>query len=55
MRGGIDGVAPAIGRDLEAVFEKGDTPTDKNYDPKRFVFEFQMAIPGDGHEEIGES
>jgi hypothetical protein len=54
LGGGIDGVAPAVGGDLEAIFEEGDASANKNHEAKRLGFEFQMTIPGDGHEEVGE-
>src|ERR1039458_8918545 len=46
--------AHAVGRHLEAVFEEGDAPADQDDLPKRFLAEFQVAIPGEGHEDVGE-
>ena len=44
----------AVGRHLEAVFEKSDAPTDENDLPQRLLAELQVAIPGEGHEDVGE-
>jgi hypothetical protein len=43
----------AIGRDLEAILEKRDTPASKDRHPERDVFVLQMAIPGKRHEDVG--
>lgn len=48
-------VAHAIGGNHEAVFKKGDAPTDENRRPKRAVLVgAQMAIPGPGHENVAD-
>ena len=44
----------AVGRDLEAVLEKGNTPTHEDDLPERLLPEAQMAIPREGHEDVGE-
>jgi hypothetical protein len=44
--------ADAIGRNLEAVFEKGDPPAHENDFPKSGSAELQVAIPGESHEDI---
>jgi hypothetical protein len=44
----------AIGRNLEAVFEEGDAPTGQNHLPERRIAIFQMTVPGEGHEDIGD-
>jgi hypothetical protein len=46
-------VAQAVGGDLEAVFEKRDEPTDQDDFPEGGAFEFEVAVPGDGHESVG--
>jgi hypothetical protein len=38
---------------LKAILEKCDQPTDKNYLPEGYVFEFQMPVPGKGHKNVG--
>jgi len=39
---------------LEAVLEKGNGPTYEDDFPKRLRFKFQMTVPGNGHEDVGE-
>jgi PLP dependent protein len=46
--------ADAVGRHLEAVFEEGDAPADQDDLPQRFLAEFQVAVPGEGHKDVGE-
>jgi hypothetical protein len=46
-------VADAIGRDLKAVFHKGDEPTHHDYGKKRRPPVFQMTVPGYRHEDVG--
>ena len=45
--------ADAVGGNLEAVFEKSDHPTDDDdlEEGRRFVFE--VAVPGECHEDVG--
>ena len=51
--------ADAVGRDGEAVFEEGDAPGEEDHEDERpagrdFHFlQFQMTIPGEGHEDVG--
>ena len=45
--------ADAIGRHLEAVFEKGDASTGEDNLPERFAAIFQMAVPCERHEDVG--
>lgn len=52
LRGGEAGAAPAVGGDLKAILEEGDEPTDEDNLPEGGVFVAEMAVPGDGHEEI---
>ena len=47
-------VSKSVGGHLEAVFEEGDAPADQYDLPQRLAFIFQMAIPGAGHEDVGE-
>ena len=52
LHGGIDRVAPAIGRDHQHVFKKRDAPAHEDDDPERHVLVFQMAVPRERHENI---
>jgi hypothetical protein len=45
--------ADAIGGNLKAVFEKGDAPAGEDNFPQSFAAEFEVAVPGEGHEDIG--
>src|SRR5262249_17760744 len=45
-------VTPAIGRHLQTVLKERDSPTDENHFPQCAALVAQMAIPGDGHEQI---
>lgn len=50
---GEGGVAEAVGRDLEEVFEEGDRPTHDDGDEEGFGFEIsQVGIPREGHEDV---
>lgn len=42
-----------VGRYHKTIFKEGDPPADKNNFPERYILKFQMAIPGKGHEGIG--
>ena len=44
--------ADTIGRDLEKIFKKCEKPACKHYQSKRLVFEFQVPIPGESHEDV---
>lgn len=48
------GVTDTIGRNLEAIFGKGDQPTDKNYFPERGFLKLEVTVPCGGHKEIGD-
>ena len=48
--GGTD----AVGGDLQAVLKEGDAPADENDLPQRVLAIFQMSIPGNSHEDVGE-
>jgi PLP dependent protein len=54
LHGGKAGGADAVGGDLKHVFEKGDAPTDKDDLPQGLLAVFQVAVPGEGHEDVGE-
>jgi hypothetical protein len=45
-------MSDTVGRNLKTIFNKGDSPRDKNHKHKRFVFELEMSIPGKSHEDI---
>ena len=45
--------ADAVGGNLEAIFEKSDAPTGNDHFPERFAAIFEMAVPGEGHEDVG--
>ena len=53
LRGGELIGADAVGRDLEAVFEKGDAPAGDDDFPERLAAVFEVAVPGKGHEDVG--
>src|ERR1700682_738390 len=44
--------ADAVGGHLETIFEEGDAPAGEDNFPERLIAIFQMAIPGEGHENI---
>ena len=46
--------AQAVSGNLEAVLKEGDAPTDEDDLPQRFMTEPQVAIPGEGHEDVGD-
>jgi len=48
------GGSPAVGRHLEAILEEGDAPTDEDDLPQRLLAKLQVAVPGEGHEDVGE-
>lgn len=43
-----------VGRHLKTVFKKGNAPADKDDFPEGHVSEFQVTIPGEGHECVGD-
>jgi len=45
--------ADAVGGNLKTVFEKGDAPAGEDDLPQRFAALLEMAVPGEGHEDIG--
>jgi len=44
----------AIRRDLKAIFEEGNHPTHHDYFEQRDIAVLQMAIPGEGHKNVGD-
>src|SRR5258707_1005819 len=46
--------ADTVCRYLETIFEKCDSPTGENYFPQRLATVFQVAIPREGHKDIGD-
>jgi hypothetical protein len=44
--------ANPIGWHLKAVLEKCDRPAGQYHLPKRYLFELQMTIPGEGHKDV---
>jgi len=38
---------------LEAVLEEGNAPTDDDYLPQLLLPIFQVAVPGNGHKDVG--
>jgi pyridoxal phosphate enzyme (YggS family) len=48
------GGADAVGGDLQQVLEKSNAPADKDDLPQCVLTVFQVAVPGKGHEDVGE-
>lgn len=46
--------ANTIGWDLEAVFEKSDSPAGKDDFPEGFAAVLEMTVPGESHEDVGD-
>ena len=42
-----------VGRHLEAIFSERNSPTGDDRDPEWGTPEFQMSVPGEGHEYVG--
>ena len=42
-----------VGGNLKTVFEKGDAPAGEDDLPQRFAAVFEVAVPGEGHKEVG--
>jgi hypothetical protein len=51
--GGVSAVTPAVGRHLQHIFKKRDAPAHHDDNQERLAFEFQVAVPGAGHEKVG--
>ena len=45
--------ADAIGGNLKAIFKEGNHPADHDYLKQWHIAKLQVAIPGKGHEDIG--
>ncbi len=39
----------SVGRDLQTVFKKRNSPADQDYCPQSGAFVFEVAIPSKGH------
>ena len=48
----IDRAAPTVGRHLKTVFKECNRPARNDDQPEGRAFEFQMAIPREGHENV---
>ena len=46
--------APAVGGNLETVLGKRDQPTDEDRDRQWRLLEFQVPVPREGHEDVGD-
>jgi hypothetical protein len=47
--------ADAIGRNLQNILKEGNAPADHDDEKQGFCVEvFQMPVPGERHEQIGE-
>src|ERR1700686_3371607 len=44
----------SVGRYLEAILKKGNHPTHYDHLKQRHIAIFQVAVPGKGHEYVGE-
>ena len=45
--------ADAVRRHLKTVFEEGNAPAHQDRFPECFVPVFQVPVPGEGHEDVG--
>jgi hypothetical protein len=45
-------VADAVGGNLKTILGKGDQPAYQNHQKYRFIFEFQVAVPREGHKDV---
>ena len=53
--GGVEFIrTDAIRRHLKTVFEESDAPTSENNFPERFTTVFKVAVPGEGHKDVGD-
>src|SRR3954470_13390484 len=53
LRRRIDRIAVAVGWHREAVFDERDCPAHEDDAPERHLLEAEMAVPREGHEQIG--
>lgn len=51
--GRIDRVADAVGRDRQAILDKGDPPACQDRERERRGLELEMPVSGEGHENVG--
>lgn len=57
LRGAELPVGDAVGGHLEEVLEEGDAPAQEDDEQQRkapFGQELEMAVPGEGHEDVGD-
>jgi hypothetical protein len=54
LRGGKFIRADPVGGHLETVFEESDAPTGENDIPERFAAILEVALPREGHEDVGD-
>src|SRR5579859_1335909 len=43
----------AVCGNLKAIFKESDAPTGENHFPKCLAAVFQVAVPGEGHKDVG--
>src|SRR3569832_564655 len=53
LRRGIDRVAVVIGRDSKAVLDERNAPARQDELPHRHLRESELAVPREGHEDVG--
>ena len=54
LGGAIDVIADAVGGHGEAIFDERNSPGDEDDEPEGGLREFEMPVPGEGHENIAE-
>ena len=54
LHGAESSCADAVGGYLETVLKQRDAPTDEDHLPQSLIAELQVAVPGNGHEDVGE-
>jgi len=55
LRRRIDLMADAVGGHGKAIFQKGNAPTDGDHPQQGSCGEFQLAVPRERHEDVGET
>ena len=53
LRRRIDLAAPAVGRHRQPVFEERDAPAHQHHERQPAPLVLEMAVPGEGHEDVG--
>src|SRR3982750_1487623 len=48
------GVADTVGGHREGIFDERDSPTDEDRRDHRQMWEFEVAVPGEGHQDVGD-